>query len=616
MDYEKLGLKCGIEIHQRLSTKHKLFCSCSTVAFTEKPNLIIKRRLRAVAGELGEVDPAALYEVAKGREFLYQCFPSGTCLVETDSEPPHPLNQEALEIALTIALLLKCEINNEIHVMRKTVIDGSNTAGFQRTANIGIGFNSILKTKDGDVRIKDIELEEEAAGIVRKEADRVVYRLDRLGIPLVEIGTYPDIQTPRQAREVAEKLGMICRSTGKAMRGIGTIRQDVNISIKGGARIEVKGLQELDLLEKLIELEVKRQLKLLEIKAKLKDNKIDKKIRNVTNVFDRTVNKIIAPLIYKGGQVLALKAPFKGLLKQELCPGKTLGRELADYAVAYDTKGLIHSDEDLKKYGLEEEFKQLQKQLMTSSEDVIIIIAGFDEAERAIEAVADRIEQLQKCVPEETRVAQPDGTTSYARPLPGEKRMYPETDIPPIIIEKTLLTKLKKALPESWEKKAKRFSKLLPKEMVEQVLRSEYLDLFEQFGKKYGPVVVANTFISIIKDLRRSGFKTENLTERHFSELFASIKKKEIAKEAISKVLEILCREPTLTILQAVERIGLKAMSKDQLKKIIKDIFKANPELVKQKRISALMGEVMKEVRGKVPGSVVKKVLEEELHVS
>lgn len=256
-DYKKLGLKCGVEIHQQLATKHKLFCQCSAAMQDREPVFEIKRKLRPVAGEMGEIDVAAAFEALKNKTFRYKVYLNESCAVELDEEPPHPINKEAMDTALQVALMLNCEIPEEIEVMRKTVLDGSCVSGFQRTALAGL--NGWIQTSFGRVGITNVCLEEDAAQIIKKDKKSVVYGLNRLGIPLVEIGTSPDIHRPEQAREVAEKIGMVLRSTGKVRRGIGTIRQDINISIKGGARCEIKGVQKLNLLSKIVELEVKRQ---------------------------------------------------------------------------------------------------------------------------------------------------------------------------------------------------------------------------------------------------------------------------------------------------------------------------------------------------------------------
>ena len=258
INYQQLGFKSGIEIHQQLET-HKLFCDCpSLVNDTNKPDILAERRLRAVAGETGETDIAAKHEMAKDKTIIYEAGSTSSCLVELDEEPPHPVNQDALDIALETALLLNAKIVDVIQFMRKTVVDGSNTAGFQRTALIAT--NGYLDTSLGKVSVPTICLEEEAAKRIKGDKESVTFRLDRLGVALVEIGTGTEIKNPEHAKEVASILGMMLRSTEKVKRGLGTIRQDVNISIAKGARTEIKGFQELKSIPKVIEYEVERQL--------------------------------------------------------------------------------------------------------------------------------------------------------------------------------------------------------------------------------------------------------------------------------------------------------------------------------------------------------------------
>ena len=256
LDYEQLGLKCGLEIHQQLETG-KLFCNCPSLLRKDEPNFKIKRRLHVVAGESGEVDIAAVHEAVKEKEFTYEGYDT-TCLVELDEEPPHLVNKDALKIALQIALLLNCKIFPTTQIMRKTVIDGSNTSGFQRT--VLIARDGFIETSHGRIGIATLCLEEDSARIIDKE--KGIFRLDRLGIPLVEIATDSGIKTPEQAKETAMKIGEILR-TLKVKRGLGTIRQDVNLSISGGKRVELKGFQDIRNIERAIELEVKRQQELV-----------------------------------------------------------------------------------------------------------------------------------------------------------------------------------------------------------------------------------------------------------------------------------------------------------------------------------------------------------------
>ena len=276
IDYGLIGFKCGLEIHQQLSGK-KLFCNCPVNA-EGKDDVRFERKIRAVAGETGEVDTAARYEMKKGRKFLYESSSSNTCLVEYDEEPPHPVNRDALETALTVALLLKAKVVDEIHFMRKTVVDGSNVSGFQRTALIAT--DGIIETSKGNVSVPTICIEEEAAQKVEHGEDFVKYNLNRLGIPLIEIATGTDIMDAEHAKETAGIIGMILRSTGKVVRGIGSIRQDVNLSISGGARTEVKGFQDLRAIPKVIDFEIERQQKLI-----AEGKKIEQEVRKAESDF-------------------------------------------------------------------------------------------------------------------------------------------------------------------------------------------------------------------------------------------------------------------------------------------------------------------------------------------
>ena len=262
MDYKKIGFRCGLEVHQQLEGC-KLFCNCPTLNSKAAADIHFERKLRAVVGETGEVDRAAAYEMAKSKKFIYEADSKDCCLVEMDEEPPHSINPEAVETAVQIALMLKAKIVDEIQVMRKTVVDGSNVSGFQRTALIA--HDGVLETSKGNVKIDTICLEEEAAQKIDDSENFTKYRLDRLGIPLIEIATDSSIKDNHHAKEAAEKLGMILRSTGKAKRGIGTIRQDVNLSVSGKNRVEIKGFQEIKSMPEVIEKEIERQLSLKNI---------------------------------------------------------------------------------------------------------------------------------------------------------------------------------------------------------------------------------------------------------------------------------------------------------------------------------------------------------------
>jgi len=292
----------GLEVHQQLNTKEKLFCPCDCNLTDKEPEFKILRNLRPTQSELGKIDRAAFEEARRKLNFIYDAYAHETCLVEADEEPPHPLNREALEVSLIIATLLNMHVVDEFHTMRKQVIDGSNTGGFQRTGLVAT--EGVLETKYGNVQIDVLCLEEDAARRIGQEKGKVNFRLDRLGIPLVEITTAPSITHPEQVKEVAYHIGQVLRST-KVKRGIGTIRQDLNISIREGARVELKGVQDLDLMSTMVENEVTRQINLLKIKDELNNRNasVDDELYDIAPLLKETKSKIIA----KAESVFAIK---------------------------------------------------------------------------------------------------------------------------------------------------------------------------------------------------------------------------------------------------------------------------------------------------------------------
>jgi glutamyl-tRNA(Gln) amidotransferase subunit E len=372
-------LKCGIEIHQRLDTG-KLFCRCpSLLSEEDAPDAQITRNLRASESEMGELDRAARLEQEKQLDFRYDVFRKNCCLVETDEEPPLPMDREALLISLGVAQQLQMRIVDQAHVMRKIVVDGSNTSGFQRTALLAT--NGFMETSKGKVGVDTLAIEEESAGIIEAEKDGVKhYRLDRLGIPLIELATAPDIVSGEHCREVAEKIGMVLRATGKAARGLGTIRQDVNISIPEGARVEIKGVQDLKLIPKIVEIEVGRQKNLLALLKKLEgvEPEENPRVADLTGIFAATESGLVNRGIASGQLVMGFRLRgHKGLLGTELQPGKRYGTELADYAKTAGVKGIIHSDEDLSKYKISSsEFTGLLEALEMGEEDAFVLVVA------------------------------------------------------------------------------------------------------------------------------------------------------------------------------------------------------------------------------------------------
>ncbi len=365
-NYEDVGLVAGIEIHQQLDTKEKLFCHCPTTLMDNAEHTgEFSRYLRATESEMGEIDRAAQEEMKRIRKFRYYTYKT-TCLVENDEEPPAPFNEEALSIGLTLAKTFGMTPIPQVHTMRKLVIDGSNTSGFQRTALVAI--NGALPNGGS---IETICIEEEAAQRVKDE----IFSLDRLGIPLVEITTSPCMHTPEEVQQVAEYIGMVLRSTGKVKRGLGTIRQDVNISIKNGARVEIKGVQELDLIAEVVRREVQRQQTLLLIRDELvkRGASVGTEQIDVTDLFKATGSAILK----KAKKISALVLPgFAGLVGRELQPGRRLGSEMSDYAKKCGVGGIFHTDE-LPAYGVTvEEVAELRTFVHAKEQDAVILVSG------------------------------------------------------------------------------------------------------------------------------------------------------------------------------------------------------------------------------------------------
>ncbi|MFW9814293.1 MAG: Glu-tRNA(Gln) amidotransferase subunit GatE [Candidatus Thorarchaeota archaeon] len=626
--YEELGLMVGLELHQQLDTERKLFCHCDTIVRDDEPDGNFIRRLRPTQSEMGEIDPAALFEFQKQKRFCYEYYNDTTCLVEADEEPPHDLCDEAIDICLTTAMFVNSKPVDEIHPMRKIVIDGSNTTGFQRTCIIANGGDVVVGTKT--IGIQTICLEEDAA---RKIADddknnMRIYRLDRLGIPLIEVATDPDIRTPDEAQEVALAIGLLLRSTGRVKRGLGTIRQDVNVSIKDGAIIEIKGFQQLDMLSELVEFEAQRQATLLEIRDELKTrgikpNDIKKEIVDITDIFTKSESKVIKNAVKSGGSVHAVKLPgFAGLIGREIQPERRLGTEFSDYAKFWgDVGGIFHTDE-LPKYGITDtDVSKLRKSVQAGEQDAVVLVAAPKEQCRdALIAVVDRAKEAVKGVPAETRTPLPNGTSKYARPRPGSSRMYPETDVRPVQITASRLKTIKKNMPDTIDEREKRFVKDygLSSDLSYQITRSVNLNLFEQIVEEIdvSPTLVAATLENTIVSLYRNRVPTDNLMDQHFLELFQSISQNQISSEAIPEVLTYLANNPKSDVRTAIEATGLGMASTAEVERIIKRLVKDREDFIQKqgdRSIGALMGAAMKELRGKADGKMVNELLRKEI---
>ncbi|MBT6605037.1 Glu-tRNA(Gln) amidotransferase subunit GatE [Candidatus Bathyarchaeota archaeon] len=621
MDYKKIGLTIGIEIHQELATETKLFCNCPPELNKDGYDFTFTRKLRPAQSELGEIDPAALFEFLKGKTIIYEADHRTSCLVEMDEEPPSPMDEEAVGIALTFSLMTKGTPVDEVQIMRKTVVDGSNTGGFQRTSVVSLGGEVEVGGKT--YRLEQVAVEEDAARKMSEDGETITYRLDRLGIPLIEITTAPEMHTPQEAYDVARRIGSILRATGKVRRGIGTIRQDVNVSIMNGGIIEIKGAQDLGMIKTLVEFEAQRQATLIEIQEELITrgviaDDLEKKLVDVSEMFVKTESKILLNALKRGGKVYAVRLKgFNGLTGKELCPNRRLGTEMSDHAKFMGgVRGIFHTDE-LPGYKItQEEVKKLREEMGAEPSDAVVIVADDESScKAALIAVVDRAVQALSGVPAETRSANQDGTTRFTRPRPGAARMYPETDVRPTQISTDVIITALKNLPDMPEVKLAKYQKRyeLNDKLAIQILDSEHLDLFEELAELgLSTTLLAVTLTEDLTKLRRDGVPTEDLSQNAIRETFMLVKDGTTVKESIPDMLTYLAKNPTHDAEKTIKELGLEMMSDEEVKHLVESTVKEREALVKEKGMKAmgpLMGVIMGKARGKASPQQVNKLL-------
>ena len=613
---EEYEMMCGIEIHQQLDTK-KLFCSCDS-HLCEDGQGAVYRRLRPTTSEMGEVDRAALAQFQRHMGYRYQCCEGTSCLVELDEEPPHDVNADAMQIALTFSEMLEANVIDEIHFMRKIVVDGSNTSGFQRTALIAT--DGKVKVGDRDISILSVCLEEDAARKVETKGDEILYRLDRLGIPLIEVATGPDMRTPEEVMEVAYRLGTLLRATRRVKRGIGTIRQDLNISIPGGARIELKGVGDLKMIPDYVRNEVNRQKMLIRVKTILNDRgtvAVPFEPIDVTEIFKTCESKVIKGALDDKGKVIAVRLPgFAGVMNGD---NKTLrlGSEMAQRARTKGVKGIFHSDE-LPNYGIEQSYvDDLRSFLgMTGENDAFVICAAREKkATDALEAAVIRANEALEGVPEETRDPLPDGTTKYSRPLPGAARMYPETDVPPTTITDERLQQVRDNMPEFPEQIEKRLVDQygINQQQARQIVRQSNDELFERIAQDRAMAPIAATmFLNAYSEMEHDGIDTHVFTDDDILGLFVMLKDGRFAKEALPSILREMATGTATE--DAIKKLGVEAVDAGEAAAIIEKIVNERADFVREKGMGAiggLMGPVMGALRGKIDGKQANQLLTE-----
>ena len=627
--YRKLGLKCGLEIHQQLLTEKKLFCRCKAVLHNDEPSAVILRHMRPTLSELGEYDGTALMEFKTKKNVIYQLYDDTVCTYEMDDTPPFILNQQALDIALEITLLLNCSVVDEIHISRKQYLDGSIPAGFQRTGIIGI--EGWVPYKNRKIGIIQLGLEEDACREISDVGHKIIFKTDRLSIPLVEVVTYPDIITPTEAGEVANLIGRLLRSTGKVRRGMGSIRQDVNVSINGGTRVELKGVPKLQYIAKAVANEARRQKALLDIRDELRLRGITKETfqseyKDVTSIFKNSRCERFKGVFKNKGKIYGIVLRFfAGMFDKPTQPEKTFGDEVAGRVrviACQDVMPNIVYSNHFEEFSLNsEEINRLKKIFNFRSTDTIVLVWG-DEADvkTAVKEIKIRAVEATIGVPSETRQVFPDGTNDFERILPGPNRMYPDTDSPPTPILEEHLEHIIKALPERIWDCEKRLEKLgLPKPLVKSLSISRNLKVFNKIVEKLdvNPMLVAVTLEEKLKWLRRKGKNVDLISDTSLYQLFEMLNENKFSKEAIPTILEFLADNPDKTVKKAIAELDIKPMSIEELQNVVDEVLAqySNPKKI-DSSVKTIMGKVMKFTRNRIDGKLVKDVVKTKLGTS
>jgi glutamyl-tRNA(Gln) amidotransferase subunit E len=520
--YQALGLKCGIEMHRQVFTRHKLFCKCPVKPYNDVFHAEILRHMRPTLSELGEYDPTALMEFKTKKEIVYRLNRETVCTYEMDDAPPFGLNREALDRALVIGMMLNLNLVDEIHIARKQYLDGSIPTGFQRTCIIGI--NGWMNVDGRRIDIRQLGLEEDACREASDHGHRRTYITDRLSIPLIEIVTEAQMHTPEDAARVGNAIRRLCHLSGQVRTGHGRARQDVNVSITGGDRVEIKGVSSLRLLPALVHFEALRQKALLDIKEAAR-------ARGITaNDFDTELDvtaqakKVTHPAFRMpwGGGTTARAIVLRncsGLLSFPTAPHRTFGNEISDrikVIACIDRKpNMAHSDCP-ESFTLGALFDEVRRATKTGAKDAIVIVAGpVGDVTTALGEIRIRMREALTCVPRETRKSLPDGSTLFERMLPGPDRMYPDTDLPPIVLDEDCFTRARGAQPEPlWEKEERYAALGLSKVQIERLFTQDAFTTFEALDGRVNvkPTVLAYLLLDWIPFLQGRGLDVSVLT--------------------------------------------------------------------------------------------------------
>ncbi|MCG8411046.1 MAG: Glu-tRNA(Gln) amidotransferase subunit GatE [Bacteroidales bacterium] len=576
-DYDRIGFMSGLEVHQQLKTKEKLFCHCPAGVFHNNNDFDAEviRHMRPTLSELGEYDGTALMEYKTRKEIVYRLNNKTACTYEIDDTPPFKIDKEALEYALEISLLCKLNIVGEVHITRKQYLDGSIPTGFQRTAILGVEGEIPLKNKK--VRLIQLSIEEDSCREISDIRHQRVYKTDRLGMPLIETVTYPEMFNPDELKEAAEYIRFLNRSTGKVRIGSGAGREDVNVSCKGGTRVEIKGVSYNKLIPELSHNEAFRQWALLNIRKKLKARVKDYKNWTIKHKeidyrdYDLKYEPITDGLIDKY-RIIAINLPqFKGILSHFTQPQKIFANEISDrlkVIACLEKPNMVHS-EDLEPKIIESNFTKIKELFNASDEDAQMIIWAPDEdIETALETIEERCKMAFEGVPKETRKSFADGTTIFERVLPGADRMYPDTDSAPIPLEDKYITKLSKNLPSDVIDRYKQLKKWnIPEDTFTYIFRNNLYPLIEKIIKelKLEPKFVGTFIGHRLKFIEGHYTSSNTFDYQLIFDMFKYIVDKKLEIQLSKKMLPLFYQHPNMDFDSILTSINFKPISKDEI---------------------------------------------------
>lgn len=607
--YENLGLMCGLEVHQQLKTDKKLFCHCPAGIFQEKGKFHaeVLRHMRPTLSEMGGYDGTALMEFKTKKTIVYHIANETTCTYDVDDTPPFKLNKQALQIALEIALLLKTNIVGELHITRKQYLDGSIPTGFQRTGIVSIEGQIPLKNKL--VRIIQLSIEEDSCREVSDIAHVRVYTTDRLGMPLIETVTYPDMKTPDEAAEAAQYIRFLSRSTGKVRTGIGAAREDVNVSITGGTRVEIKGVSRISSIPELVHNEAFRQKSLLEIKSDLlaripqwKEWKISYVTISLDNI--STSSNQVSEAINKNYRLVAVNLPgFKNILSFFTQPGRMFADEISDrlkVIACIEKPNMTHS-ESLDNDNKSINFNYIRKLLDAENEDAQILLWGPEaDIPTALETIEERCKMAFIGVPKETRKSLENGTTMFERVLPGADRMYPDTDSAPISISEALINEVRSNLPISVnERIAQLKSWNVPQDTFFYLLRNNLVPLIQRISDDFqiNPKITSTLLAHRLKHLQGKFNTTLPFDYEKIYKLFAFIKEQNIDCDIAYDMLPVMYKHPEMKMPSVLKSITFTKCSRDSIVSLIPFMNDKFNEINTSKDNKAKFRWMMKELR-------------------